>query len=186
MNAIFIQAIYYGVVMILTLVLLGVLMRGFMWKFIKVKISFGRLLMVKVKAINRDYYAVGRIDEGFLIYKVKKAQKRIDVPDPACFYRSLGVTWVDVDEEKNCVFKPDHSAVKGFDAIKYNNLYKRTLYQPQIADNKEKLIIGAIIICIIISAATLFFLYKQSAVVGQIFQKISEIKANTITPGANI
>lgn len=186
MNPILEQTIYYAMVMIITLFLIGILQRGFFWKFFKVKISFGKNILVKIRAVNRDHYAVGRIEENFLVYKKNKKEKRICIKDKSVFYRSLGTSWVDVDEEKSSLVKSDHSVVDGFDAVKYNNLYKRTLYSPQIADNKDKIIIGCLILIIVLCGALAFFLYKHNYLIEQLMGQVAQINKGIVTATATI
>lgn len=149
-NQLLIQTGYYAIVMLLCFAIVSFLQRGYFLRFFRVKLSFGKLLMVKIRAVNRDYYRVGKIEDKFLVYKFKKQDiKRIAVKDKDVFYRSLGVTWVDTEEESNNLCRPDYTIVPGFDAIKFNNLYIRSLYRPVIADNMDKIIITAIIVAII-------------------------------------
>jgi len=153
-------------------------MRGFFWQFLRVKVSLGKFVLVKIRAVNRDYYRVGRVHEGFLVYKPTKHEKRISIPDSSVFYRSLGISWVDLDDEKNALVKPDFSTVTGFDAIKYNNLYLRALYSPKIADTMEKIIIGLLVLAVILIAINLFFTYNGYDAIGIIKQNIQSLPAS--------
>lgn len=139
LHPVFIQAFYYAIVMVLMTFCIAFLQKGFFWKYVKVRMSFGKLVLVKVRAINRDYYATGTIEEEFLIYQFNKNTKRIKIEDNKAFYRCLAVSCIDVDERKNCVITVDYSSTNGFDAIKYNDLYLRALYKPSIIDKKEKI-----------------------------------------------
>jgi hypothetical protein len=160
-HPVFIQTFYYGVVMILTIFFLGFLQKGFLFKFIKVKLSFGKYVLVKVRSVIRDYYAVGEIMEGNLIYKVRKNEKRLSIPDNKPFYRSIGVMWVDVDEEKNAICKADYSTTDGYDAIKINNLLKRALTSPVISSNKDKIMFAMLIgLCIVVGIVA-FIVFQQ-------------------------
>ncbi len=162
MNPIIEQALYYFVVLLLAFIVIGFLLRGFFWKFIKVRTSFGRFILCKLRAVNRDYYAVGEIEENFLVLTTKKQTRRICIKGNSVFYKSIGITWVDIDDQKNSLSKPDHKGVSGFDPVKYNNLYKRTLYAPAIADNKDKMIMGGIILILVFCGIIAFFIYKQN------------------------
>lgn len=161
MNPILLQAGYYGVVMVLSLLLAGLLQRGFFWKFIRVRISFGKFVLAKIRAVNRDYYRVAWVEEEFLVFKSKKGgERRIPIPDNSYFYRSVGVTWVDVDDKSSSLCKPDYSTQNTFDAEKYDNLYKRTLMRPQINDKMEKAILFAAIIAAIAAIVAIGISYK--------------------------
>ncbi len=178
MNPIIEQTIYYFVVLVLSFFLIGILLKGFFWKFVRVRISFGRFILCKIRAVNRDYYSVGEIEENFLIFTSHKQSRRICVKDSSVFYKSVGITWVDIDDQKNSLVKPDFSTVDGFDAVKYNNLYKRTLYSPSIADNQEKIIIGGIILIIVLLGITAFFIYKQNYSIEFLTGEIGSLKAS--------
>jgi len=155
LQTILIQIFCYAAVMIIPFFLMGLLLKGFLTKYFKVRASFGRLCLVKVRAVNRDYYVTGRIEEdSMLVFKnLKKEEKRLSLQSRNVFYRCLNINWIDVSEEKNAITVPsttekdkfntktkttykiisvDYDAVTGFDAIKYNNLYVRALTQPQV------------------------------------------------------
>ena len=168
MHPVLVQTIYYGILMVLTLGMVGMILKGFFWSYIRVRLSFGRLILIKVKAVNRDYFKVGWVDEGGLIYTTKfnkkKVEKRISLTDNSVFYKCLSVSWIDVDEQSNCIIK--HGAmVDGFDAVKMNNLYVRALYQPQINDNREKLMMGILIILAIGIGVVLLLCWQMYAVI---------------------
>lgn len=175
-NEILIQTAYYFVVMLLTFFIVGLIQKGFFIPFLRVKISFGKFVLVKIKAINRDYYRVGRIEEGFLLYKSDGGMKRLSIPDSSYFYPSVGVRWIDVEEEKNAVMKPDYSTISGFDAIKYNNLYTRALTSPGLNDNKEKIMIACFIAILIGFAILGFLIYKN----GMVIEEMKALLSSTV------
>lgn len=76
MNEIFesvlIQALYYGVWGFICIMFIAVLQRGFFYNYLKVRTSFGREVMVKIRSPLRDYFARGEVTEGFLVYKIKR------------------------------------------------------------------------------------------------------------------
>ena len=162
-NEILVQTGYYAVVMFITLFLIGFLQKGFFWEFFKIKISFGKYIMVKVKAVNRDYYRVGSISEGMLVYKMAKYDtKRITIKNQNVFYRSIGVLWVDVDEELNAIIDPINlEGVTGYDPVKYNNLYVRALTRPNIKDKIDQIILAGVILLAVLIAVVGFLLFKQ-------------------------
>jgi len=172
--------IYYGVVMLITVVALGLIQKGFFWKFIKVKTSMGKLIMVKIREVNRDHYKIGSIEGGWLIYKVKgKDVKRIAIPkDRPTIYRSVGIGFVDVDSEKNAVCTADYTTVSGFDAEKNNDLYLRSLYKPQINDNKEKIMLGLIVVGIIVSLIVGYLVIQQQESINIMVQQLSTMQGS--------
>ncbi len=175
-HPVFIQAGYYAIVMGLMVGAIGLILRGFFWKYIKVRMSFGKLLMVKIKAINRDYFAIGWINENQLVFtqraggKTGKEEKRIDIKYKSSFYRSLSITWIDIDEEKNCVIHPEYKKTEGFDAVKYNSLYIRALYRPTITDQQQRIILLLLFGIGIVAIAIAFMCWQNYANIGMITQ----------------
>lgn len=149
------QTAYYAIVMVLTMMGVTLLLRGYLWSYIKVRTSFGKYVMVKIRSPLRDYFKVGLVDNGFLVYKTKiPGQKdtlvRLIIPsDKKVFYKCLNVNWVDVDEEKGSISLADYSMVEGFDAIKFENLHIRALTGPKLGDNREKMLMIMIIACLV-------------------------------------
>jgi len=182
MNPIIEQSIYYLTVLVLSLFIVSFIQKGFFWKFLRVKISFGKYTMVKIRSINRDFYTVGTIQEGFLIFKPYKDYKRLSVPSKDAFYRSMGVSWIDIDDQKNAICMPDYSTVTGFDAEKYNDLYKRALLKPALVDTKERIIIGAIVIIGLICIGILYFTYIQGNDITAIKAVVEGLKVGSVAP----
>ena len=186
MHPVFIQTFYYAVVMLLSVLVLGLTMRGFLFKYLRVRMSFGRLILVKIRGISRDHFVVGFIDESFLVYKHKKEEKRINLKDKNAIYRSVAVSWIDVDEQTNAVCNVDYSPVEGFDAIKYQNLYIRALYRPTIQTNKERmlllLVIGAAVCALV--AAWLGWVNMQNT--ATIYEVVKNLKGSAIVTAASI
>lgn len=169
MNELFTQVLNNVIILAIALLIVSLPQKGFFWKFIRVKISFGKLIIVKIRAINRDFFKVGHIAEGFLIYKVDRHNhKRVAISDKSVFYRVLGTNWVDFDEEKNCLAKADYSSLEGFDAIKFSDLLKRALYKPQISDDTVnfRILMVMVGIAIVGIAIAVFFLYNMYNEVG--------------------
>lgn len=179
MHPIFVQAFFYGIVMILSMLFLGFLMKGFMWKYLKVKLSFGKLVLVKLRAINQDFYSIGRVEGGFLLFKAHKDDRRIEVNQRGAFYKSIGVTWIDVDDEKNCVINPDTSISEGFDATKFENLYKRCLYAPKVTDKREQIIMVCCIISVVAIVVLTLIIFNQSKQLNTIQTLLSATKSAT-------
>jgi len=191
LTEVLLQTLYYAVVMGLAIFFISFILRGFFWKFLKVKISFGRLILVKIRGINRDYFAVGEIEENFLVYKdpmLKKQEKRINIKDNKAFYKVLGITAIDVDNQTNNVCYPDYTVVEGFDSAKYNNLYLRALYTPQITDNKDKLIIVLLVLILLASLGAVYMGYNSynMATINKEMIKTVADKIPTIISGGRI
>lgn len=152
---------YLGV-MVLMLGALAWMTAGFLFPFLKVKMSRGKLVLVQVNTITQDYHRPGRIDTGFLIFKDRnKEERRIKVPRES-IYRSKGINMVDVDDEKSAVMLRDYSAVSGFDGAKYNDLYLRALYKPTMFDRKEKIMLGILVIVGVLVLGALYLGYQNN------------------------
>jgi len=168
-SLVMLQAFYYGLVMVTTIFFCGAFLRGFFINYFKVRTSFGKLVMVKVRSPLRDYFARGEVQEGFLIYKIKQGFRtydtiRLNIPTSSnVFYKCLSVAWVDVDDEKHAICKTDYSTVSGYDAVKNNNLHTRALMKPSIATGQEKLLLFIIIIVGLIALASAYLSYANSS-----------------------
>jgi hypothetical protein len=172
---ILIQAGYYFIAMIIGVLLISLMQRGMFWQIIKVRLSFGKLVLVKLRQVHRDYFSIGKIQDGFLVFGEKKQERRIAIPDNKFFYRLSGLICVDVHDEKNALCSPDYSAVPGFDAIKYNNLYIRTLFQPTVTDNQDKIIMGALVLIVILIVGVGFLVYKNGYSLEFILGKVNDL-----------
>lgn len=181
MHPIIIQTISYAVVLVLALIIISFLQRGFFWKYVRVRLSFGRFVLVKIRAVNRDYYSVGSVEEGFLLFKIGKHFKRLVIPDGSYFYRSLGISWCDVDDTTGGIAKLDFSGVAGFDPVKYNNLYLRALYTPKTGEDMlEKIVIAGLIVLGLLIIAVGFFVYNMSNDITAIKGTVATLKAGTV------
>jgi len=166
MHPIFIQAAYYGVVMILTIVIISLFLKGFFWKYLKVRTSFGKYVMVKLRGKMLDHYKVGWVEGKILKFKIKinknTTTANIPLPDRLnFFYRCLGVAWIDIDEEKMAVCTVDYSAVSTNDVEVIDNIITRVETRPSITDNKQKIILIILIVVCIGILALAFMAYKN-------------------------
>ena len=165
MHPVFTQAIYYGIVMGLTLFVISVVQKGFFLRYLKVRFSFGRLIMVKVRSVHRDYYRIGWIEEGFLKFKDKKETQnyicRVKIKDRGVFYRALNVLWVDFDELTKSLVKVDFTAISGYDPVSFDELLCRALKRPQTNDKIIYLILVASIVSAIAGVLAFYLLFMQ-------------------------
>jgi len=174
----------YGAVLLIGIFVLSFLFRGFFWQFLRVRASLGRKILIKARAINRDYFIVGKVEGEFLVFKSSKEEKRIAISDRNVFYKSLGIIWVDLDETKNTLVKPDYTGATGFDAVLYNNLYLRALYKPAITDNLDKIMILMVIVGIILNIVVIVLLVKagktDTAILNQLTTFGTQIKGSVV------
>ena len=155
------SSIYYLLTMLITVTFISFFQRGFFWKYWKVRTSFGKHVLVKIRNPLTDYFEVGWVENGCLCYKHKKVVHRIDmVEGTQYFYRGMAVGWVDVDDEKNAIAKSDYSVVPGFDTEKFENLLIRALTRPSLTSKKDLIMIICLVVIVLCSFASLFLLYR--------------------------
>lgn len=152
---------YIGVIVI-GFALMNFLSGGFLIKFLRVKASRGKLILIKVKSVTDHYYKAGLISEKSLKYKARgqKEKKNITIPDGEILYRSMGCWCVDVDEETNEVITVWGEKIDTYDAEKYEQLVIRALYTPALMDKNEKIMLLLLIACIL-GLAIVFFYVKS-------------------------
>ena len=185
-NPTFEQTIYYGIVMLITIFLVGIFQKGFFFYFLRCKLSFGRLILIKLRAINRDHYAVGRIEEGFIIFNSPAGVKRIRIKDSSYFYKSIGIMWIDIEEETNALCKANYSTASGFDAIKHEELLTRALYKPGLNDKSQKIMLGLLVMAVAGLVILGFLIYKNGTVLQGLTPAINNLNskiAGVITGG---
>ena len=183
MHPVFIQAFYYAIVMIFCFAAVGTIQRGFWWRYMRVRTSFGKYVMVKIRTPLRDHYATGWVDENFLCYKTKdetgKFTIRISInTSDRIFYRSMAITWIDVDDEKHAICKADYSSVEGFDAKKHSDLHTRALMRPAVNSTQEKIILFGVIVAVILSAASAYLSYMTYAYMQQFYTELPGMLAS--------
>ncbi|MEA2056657.1 MAG: hypothetical protein U9O78_03035 [Patescibacteria group bacterium] len=165
---------YFGVI-ILLFAGLNFFSVGFLFTWLKVKLSRGKKILVIVRTVTQDYYRAGVIDKGFLIFKDKlKEERRVSLVD-GCISKGIGVNNVFIDDEKNSVFVKDFSSVSGFDAVKYNDLYLRALYKPTIFDNREKILLAIVVITLVAVAVVGFLVYTNSGRIDEVISVVAKI-----------
>jgi len=172
------QALGYSVAMIMGIGILSFLQRGFLFKFLTVKASLGKKVLIRIRQVTTWDYKVGHWDEQDLIFGSKKDKKRINNITPEHLYRSLGVNWIDLDGKEWCILPPkDIQGVTGFDPEKQESLVTRALYKPPIEDMQQKIILFLVIGAIIAAAASAYFGYNilnEVALLKQMIQGVSD------------
>ena len=162
LGAIMLQTFYYAVAMLFGIIILAFLQKGFFWKYVKVRLSFGRLILVKIRSTIRDYFSVGEMEEGFIVFKIKKEKYRISIsPEDKPFYRCLAANWIDISEENWGICKTNYATVSGFDPKKYSDLLTRALMRPSVTSNQEKIILVLLIFTMVLVIAAIYMGYKN-------------------------
>ena len=180
MNDVYLIIGSYAALALLIFGIINWLSGGFIIQFARVKMSRGQLTLVRVHGITGDYFRPGNINEGWLVFKDRlKQKKRISCSDKECIRYAMGVKTVDVDDEKNAILKADFSAVSGFDAVKFENLYVRALTAPHLEDKTLKIILIIVIIMALLLLVNLFLTYKLGAKIDALNQ-VADVAKNVI------
>lgn len=144
----YIWMITFGVFFAVLFALMQWLSHGFILKFLKVKGSREKKIMVKVRSKLGDYMAIGKVHEREVTYRKRysKINSTLNMPMDEdgriekVFYRFLGIYWCDVDEEKNSFCTVAYNAVQGFDDERQEGLILRALFKPSPTGMREKII----------------------------------------------
>jgi len=178
LKAIIYQALGYSIAMLLGIGILVFLQRGFLLKFLRVKASLGKLVLIRVRQVNHWDYHVGNWNEQDLIFGGKKGKKRINNIKNEHLYRSLGINWVDLDGKVWAILPPASTeAVGGFDPEKQESLVTRALYAPPMEDLKNKIVLVLIVLAIVMGAASAYFGYNILNQVGILSTDIASLKS---------
>jgi len=168
---------YVGIIVI-GFALINFLSAGFLTRFIKVRGSRGKLVLVKVRGVTDHYFRTGKVTEKTLIYKARdqKELKRIAVPDQSVFYRALMVWNIDVDEESNEIISPKTGDPQNsYDAEKYDQLITRALYKPALMDKNEKILLLMIGACILGLIIVFFYVKSVDQNVYTLLEQMSKL-----------
>jgi len=162
MNEVLIQMLQFimafvGVILLFFFVI-NFLTKGFVLKYLIVKASQGRKLLVEISSATDDYFAIGRWEDGFLKFKNRgKEEKAIEMNSSVfrqMITRIMGISKLNVDELGNTFLKKDFEAVKfEVDSGRLNTTLIRIKNRPVPKSKQEQLIIimlGLLIIGIII------------------------------------
>jgi len=174
---IFIISSYVGIIVI-GFALINFLSGGFLIKFIKVRASRGKLVLVKVRSITDHYYRTGLISEKSLRYTARGQSDRKIIPLPAgnILYRSMAVWCIDVDEESNDIINTSGESVQTYDAEKYEQLIIRALYKPALMDKNEKIMLILLIACVLGVVIVFFFVKGIDGHIAEIQEQLKLLK----------
>ena len=184
MNDVYLMVGSYVAVMAILFFVFNFLSGGLLVPLLKVKMSRGKLVLIRIRAVPTDYFRPGKVTEGFLIYKDRmKNNRRIGCPSHKKFVtRSLGVNCMDIDDEKNAVVLPDFSVVTGFDAVKFDNLYTRALMAGAPQDKILLIILIIVAFSLLASIIAVFLLVKMGGKVDLLvsISQASQVVTNSV------
>lgn len=168
--------VMYGSVVLLVLLLINVYTKNFLLKYAVVRMSNGRRVLLFVRSKNDVYLTTGKIKEGMLYYRTRDKDKKI-IPNvrEGTVGRSIGISWMFTDEEKNCFFDVAVGKdVTGMDAVKMDELLQRCLMRTGADEIKKWLMIIAILSGIALLAAgyAAFLAQKNAATLAKIAEVV--------------
>src|SRR3990167_318989 len=184
LQEVLIQAGLYSLPMFATFFIISLMFRGFFFKYIKVRTSFGRLVLVKIRSQLVDHFEIGWVEEGFLCFKMKidgkKEKLRFALPEnEKIFYRCLGINWLDIDESTNGLSKTDYTAVSGYDPKKFSDLNTRALLSPKLKSNKEIIVILILCVIALLILIDLYFGYKSMSFLNALGSNLNTLSSGT-------
>jgi hypothetical protein len=177
------QMTYYVMVMVIGILIIATLQRGFFMPFLRVKSSFGKFLLLKIKDVDKDRYKVGEIVDGVLTYKTEGGKERIPISDSSVIYRSLGISWIDFNAVTKEFNKPDFTKISSYDPDKIDSLIERAIYRPAAVDNAIKLIMILVIVAIIVSGISAFFGWQLNNNVMALKEQVSTMIQGSVVAG---
>jgi len=162
----------YIIILLIGYLGMNFLTAGFITKFIAVKSSRGKKVLIEIHAVGDVYYRTGIINESILQYKDREKQKKSVLVDRSAIFYKAGVKCLFIDDVKNAVMKPDFSVVPGFDAVKFDNLLVRAMTNPALQDKFLKVILIVVIVLLFLTLANTFVAYKTQKVVSLLNYKL--------------
>jgi hypothetical protein len=182
-----------GVVLIIMLVmLLNFISKGYLLKLLKVKGSRGKKQLVLLKTSLEYYHTIGWMEGKMFCWKDresklfdKKLAKNVQAKD-GMFFRLFNVDCVIIDEATNSIIMPNQLVEGGFDSILYENRVIRALNKPLEDDKKMLLLIIILCLCAVTMLAVFFGIFKILQL-GPMIQQMTIIGRNaTMIVGGNI
>jgi len=181
-QSVLIQIGLYVAVVLFVFVAINVMSSGWLLPWFRTKSSRGKNILVKIRTIAGDYYAIGLIMDGFLVFKSRSGKKRLAIGNQhhGAIYSSMGVKVIDVDDEKNAFVLHDWSKVSGFDAEKFEDLYTRALMKPSLMDKNTQIILIILVLLALGVAFGFYILHGKVVEVQGLVQGIYNLSAPVV------
>ncbi len=126
------------------------LSKGFMWQWLRVRMSRGAKILVCIHGAQDVYYKSGVFNESNLETKNRKKEKTLYVGiKPGFVYNTLGVQAIDIDEVNKCVWNREGASVQGNDPVEADILYRRCLKKPAEANLLIRVLIITLIVLVL-------------------------------------
>lgn len=158
MNDIISIVISYILVIGIGFFLLNFLSNGFLFTFIRVKGSRGKLVLVELHELSNNVFKAGKFDGNLLTWKVSRKKSNSILVDKSAVTRKIGVVCIVVDGINNVALTPDLEGIEPFDAGRYDDLLVTAQGLPKISGNKDNMI--NLILLIVIAVILLFVTYR--------------------------
>jgi len=152
----------YLAIFIATIFLLNFFTKGFIWTWLRVLLSRGKLILVQVRNPIQNYWITGKLESDRVVVrdnesKAEKGKKSLMLQENVV-YRSFGVNVVYYDEATNELLKPNLENVAGADLLKIDSLMTRCLFKPQSEEDKVfRRNVYIALVVIIIGVALIYF-----------------------------
>ena len=170
----------YLLTFIAGIVLIAYYQGNFFINWFRVKTSKDKKVLVRVLTMTDDYFRVGQIDEGILVFKDRLKETRRNTIGKKGIYRSMMVNCIDIDDVNNTYFdRESWKLVNGFDGKKYDALYERILMRPSKKDMLLLIIcIIVVVILLVVAYDTYLIMQLQKSVVA-----LGKVATATVTSG---
>jgi len=166
-----IYVLSYAIVIIGGFLLINFLTNGFVLKWIVIKGSRGKKILIEEYDKISVKFRVGEFKDNLLRYKVEGGQHKLisNVPKES-IERKYNIPFVAIDGEKNAVMNiPDNSLVTGHDPIKIDSYFERIIKMKVAGDDIFiKMVIGLVILCVVLVAISLYFNVATSNMVKEL------------------
>ena len=155
----------YIVAGLLFYLLLNFLTKGFIGQYIKVKMSRGRLILVKCYDVTDTYYKAGCVDSkrNLVIKDRNKKVHTFSNITPEFIGRELGMNLTEVELVKGLLVKRDFSGYSAYDLTMLDEMVNRALMLPKLNkdDNWEKAEKIILIAILLIVGVTLYLVFSK-------------------------
>lgn len=157
----------FGGVIFMLFIALNIMTKGFLFQYLRVKASQGRLILARMHSVTDTYYRPAKIVEGFLETKTRqKEQFSLPINDSdysGYINRELGVSVIEIDEQAKKILNFDFKGVSfidGFDAGRTQSLLMRIKNRPQPLNKNTTLILLGIFLTLVIVGFIAFRIIK--------------------------
>lgn len=134
----------YGMVFILTFAALNFMTHGFTWKYIKIWLSRGSKILMRVNGISKWYIAIGKLEQDDCIHFKNLAGKQLKIQcKPGDINRWHGVSSLMLDEYSGSIIKVDLSAEERATPAFYSALNDRII---KTVNSEQRLNTGVLIL----------------------------------------